>query len=78
MKSKITNKIAKEFAIMHLAIHGLYFSCEGFYNVGWLTDDEQQKLVEAVHDLCRKILKDRPENIGHNEDIIKYILEKQA
>ena len=57
---------------MHIAIHGSAIDGSAFIECE-LNEDETQKCVDAVADLCNKIGKRLPTNFGSNKELLEYV-----
>ena len=69
---KLTKKQLEKFAKMHLMIHGAAIDGTAFDECG-LNEDEEQKCVDAVVDLCKKVGKGLPSNFGSNKGLLEYV-----
>ena len=68
----MTNKQVEMFAKIHVATHASYFDFFGVDGTN-ITDEDKERLIEAVHKLANKIAKGQPMNFGENEQIIDYV-----
>lgn len=70
--SKLTKKQLEKFAILHLTIFGSGIDGSAFEKCE-LSEDEIQKCVDAVIDLCNKIRKQLPSDFGSNKELLDYV-----
>ena len=68
----MTNKQVAMFAKIHIATHAGYFD---FFEVEEIdaTDEDKERLIEAVHSLANKIAKGQLMNFGENKQIVEYV-----
>lgn len=73
----MTNKQAKMFAIIHTATAASYFDAFAFMdnygNQDGIPEKDQQKMVDAIHQLADKILKGEKEIVNSHE-IYKHVI----
>lgn len=72
MAKRMTKKQIALFARIHIAVHSSYFDMFGTEELD-VTDEDKDRLVEAVRDLAYKIAKGQPMNFGRNKEIVEYV-----
>ena len=72
MAKRMTNKQVEMFAKIHVATHASYFDFFGVDEIE-ATDEDKERLIEAVHNLAKKIAKGQPMNFGENKQIVEYV-----
>lgn len=68
----MTKRQIEMFARIHVAVHASYFDIFGVYETD-TTDEDKNRLVNAVHSFAEKIAKEQPMNFGENSEIIDYV-----